>query len=64
VLANDLGESDSRCRDHARELGRITMRSFIVACVAAVVIAVIGAAVLNMYQKPVAVAFTTTSVRL
>lgn len=40
------------------------MRSFIVACVAAVVIAVIGAAVLNMYQKPVAVAFTTTSVRL
>ncbi|HWM48449.1 MAG TPA: hypothetical protein VNR11_16200 [Xanthobacteraceae bacterium] len=40
------------------------MRSFIAACVAAVVIAVIGAAVLNIYQKPADVAFTTTSVRL
>ncbi len=40
------------------------MRSFIAACVAAVVIAAIGAIVLNHFQEPVAVAFATQSVRL
>ena len=35
------------------------MRSFIIACIAVVVIAAIGAAVLNFVQKPVDVAFTT-----
>lgn len=40
------------------------MRSFIAACVAAVVIAVVGAVVLDVIQEPVAVAFTTQSVRL
>jgi hypothetical protein len=40
------------------------MRSFIVACVAAVVIAAIGAVALNSFQEPVDVAFATKGVRL
>lgn len=40
------------------------MQSFVIACVAAVVIAAIGAIGLNYVQEPVSVAFTTTSVRL
>lgn len=40
------------------------MRSFILACVAAVVIAAIGAFALNSIQEPVAVAFSTGGVRL
>ncbi|MGE0752671.1 MAG: hypothetical protein AB7K64_19020 [Variibacter sp.] len=40
------------------------MRSFIVACVVAVVIAVAGAFVLNSFQETVAQAFATTSVRV
>lgn len=40
------------------------MRSFIVACIAAVVIAAVGAAALNLIQKPVSVAFVTEGVRL
>jgi len=40
------------------------MRSFICACVAAVVIAVVGAVVLNVYQEPVKEAFATESVRI
>jgi hypothetical protein len=40
------------------------MRSFIAACVAAVVIAVVGAIGLNFLQTPSAVAFSTESVRL
>jgi hypothetical protein len=40
------------------------MRSFIVACVAAIVIAVIGGVVLNSIQEPVDKAFTTNAVRL
>ena len=40
------------------------MRSFIIACVAAVVIAAIGAAVLNFVQEPVGVAFTTEAARI
>lgn len=40
------------------------MRSFIAACVAAVVIAAIGAIALNFFQEPVSVAFATGSVRL
>ncbi len=35
------------------------MKSFIAACVAAVIIAAVGGFVLEMYQKPVAVAFTS-----
>jgi len=42
----------------------IEMRSFICACVAAVVIAVVGAVVLNVYQEPVKEAFATESVRI
>ena len=40
------------------------MKAFIVACVAAAVIAVCGIAVLNGIQKPVDVAFTTSGVRI
>jgi hypothetical protein len=40
------------------------MKAFIVACVAAAIIAVCGIAVLNGIQKPVDVAFTTSGVRI
>lgn len=40
------------------------MQSFVLACVAAIVIAAIGVFVLNSLQEPVAVAFTTESVRV
>jgi len=40
------------------------MRSFVIACIAAIVIAAIGAFALSFVQKPVDVAFATQSVRL
>jgi hypothetical protein len=40
------------------------MRSFIIACIAAVVIAAIGAIGLNFIQEPVNVAFSTEAVRI
>jgi hypothetical protein len=40
------------------------MRSLIAACITALAIAVIGALALNLYQKPVATAFATESVRI
>ncbi|WP_283841318.1 hypothetical protein [Bradyrhizobium manausense] len=40
------------------------MKAFLLACVAAVVIAVASAAMLSGIQEPVAQAFATTSVRL
>jgi hypothetical protein len=40
------------------------MRSFIIACIAAVVIAAIGAIFLNSVQEPADVAFTTESARI
>ena len=40
------------------------MKTFIIACVAAVIIAVIGGLVLNSMQEPVDKAFSTTGVRL
>jgi hypothetical protein len=40
------------------------MRSFITACVVAVVIAALGALALNLIQRPASVAFSTESVRL
>ena len=40
------------------------MKAFIVACVAAAVIAVGAVAVLNGIQKPVDVAYTTSGVRI
>jgi len=40
------------------------MRSFFIACFAAIVIAAIGAVTLDLFQKPVAVAFATESVRV
>jgi hypothetical protein len=40
------------------------MRSFVAACIAAVVIALGGAVVLNGFQKPATAAFSTSAVRL
>jgi len=40
------------------------MRSFILACLAAVAIAIMGAFALNSFQQGVSVAFTTESVRV
>ena len=40
------------------------MMVFIIACIAAVVIAVIGGLVLNSVQEPVDKAFSTSAVRL
>jgi hypothetical protein len=49
----------------ARDFGwRAGMRSFIIACIAAVVIAAIGAIGLNFIQEPVNVAFSTEAVRI
>ena len=40
------------------------MKTFIIACVVAVIIAVIGGVVLNSIQEPVDKAFSTSAVRL
>lgn len=40
------------------------MRAFVVACVAAIIIAIIGGAVLNAAQDSADTAFSTPSVRL
>jgi hypothetical protein len=40
------------------------MKAFILACVAAIIIAVIGGVALNSVQEPVDQAFTTSAVRL
>ena len=40
------------------------MKPFVIACVAAIIIAVIGGLVLDSIQEPVDKAFSTTSVRL
>ena len=40
------------------------MKAFLMACVAAVILAIIGGLVLNRVQEPVDKAYTTTSVRL
>jgi hypothetical protein len=40
------------------------MRAFLVACVVAIVVAAVGAVVLNHVQEPVQQAFATTGVRL
>lgn len=40
------------------------MRIFVTACIAAIVLAMIGAIVLDHVQEPVSVAFSTASVRL
>ena len=40
------------------------MKAFVIACVAAIIIAVIGGLVLNSIQEPVDKAFSTTGVRL
>jgi hypothetical protein len=40
------------------------MRAFLLACAAAVIVAVVSAAVLNKLQEPVEEAFATSGVRL
>jgi ABC-type uncharacterized transport system permease subunit len=46
------------------ESEEIDMRSFILACIAIVVIAMAGAAVLSVFQESAAQAFSTDAVRL
>lgn len=41
-----------------------TMKAFVIACIAAAVIAICGVVVLNGIQKPVETAFTTSGVRI
>jgi len=48
---------------HSRQVETL-MRSFILACLAAVAIAIMGAFALNSFQQSVSVAFTTESVRV
>ncbi|MGO4713360.1 hypothetical protein [Bradyrhizobium sp. 2TAF24] len=40
------------------------MKAFLLACVVAIAVAAVGAAVLDRVQEPVAQAFATTGVRL
>jgi hypothetical protein len=40
------------------------MRAFVVACLAAALIAICAVVVLNSFQKPVETAFATSSVRI
>jgi hypothetical protein len=40
------------------------MRSFVAACIATIVLAVVGAVALNHMQEPASVAFSTANVRL
>ena len=40
------------------------MRSFLTACIAAIVIALVGALALNFIQKPSEVAYSTNAVRI
>jgi hypothetical protein len=44
--------------------GRMAMRSFIASCIAAILIAVLGAIALDHFQESARVAFSTSSVRL
>jgi len=46
------------------EIKEAAMLSFVTACVAAVLLAVVGAVVLNHFQEPVSMAFATVGVRL
>jgi len=39
------------------------MRSFILACIAAIALGVIGAVVLNLFKQPLTVAFSTEGAR-
>ena len=52
------------CVRYLRLVGRIAMKSFLLACVAAIVVAAVAAVVLNRVQEPVEQAFATTGVRL
>jgi hypothetical protein len=49
---------------HALPESMTNMRIFVVACVAAAVIAIGAAVVLHNFQEPVAVAFTTSAARI
>jgi hypothetical protein len=40
------------------------MKSFLIGCVVAIVMAVAAAAVLDRYQEPTSVAYTTSGVRI
>jgi hypothetical protein len=61
-MTSELGRPIFVLDNDSREAS--AMRAFIMACVAAVVIAAIGAIVLNLVQETVTVAFTTESARI
>jgi uncharacterized membrane protein YfcA len=44
--------------------GTTNIRTFLISCIAAAIIAVCAAATLYQYQEPVAVAFSTSAVRI
>jgi hypothetical protein len=44
--------------------GTTSIRTFLISCIAAAVIAVCAAAALHQYQEPAAVAFSTPAVRI
>ena len=46
------------------QIADVNMRSFLVACVAAITVAAIGAIALNAVQEPVSIAFATHSARI
>jgi hypothetical protein len=46
------------------QAGEYAMNAFLLACVGAVVIAVVAAIALNFFQEPAAQAFSTSAVRL
>jgi hypothetical protein len=60
ALSRTAGSSCYDCRENRED----RMKSFLAACIAAIIIAGIAGYILNDLQKPVDQAFTTTSVRL
>jgi hypothetical protein len=57
-----LSETKDECDCRKKE--SVIMNAFLLACVAAVIIAIIGAVVLNSIQEPADQAFATSAVRL
>jgi len=60
VRSEPFGVNSQDIPTHART----AMRSFLLACAAAIIVAAIAAIVLNRVQEPVEQAFATTGVRL
>jgi hypothetical protein len=61
-----VSHRNKRIKDECtcRKKGVVIMKAFLLACVAAVILAIIGVAVLNSIQEPANQAFATSAVRL